>query len=154
MPRTSGDPPGGGKERDWGEVSPYDWIATGHDFTECDVIRWIEVVWERKGPKRQTRSIKIAEREVIAEVLEEDEEEGWVYLKCLKSETTWVRCGFWKKRIRTLPRGQEFKRKRHNIVRKSETVYRLRWSDESARDAVIRDRAARTSEELDFDQET
>jgi len=118
------------------DVAPYSWILVGHQFVECDVIRWIEAVWERKGPKRHTRIRKIGEREIVAEVVEEDEEEGWVYLHVLKSRVTWFRAGFWKRRIRGVPEGEVIKRKRHSISRKSESVWRLPWSDESAREAV------------------
>ena len=139
-PRYGGKDKGSEEDEDpWG-VAPYKWILIGHDFVECDVIKWTELVWERKGPKKRVQTKKIGEREVIAEVVEEDEEEGWVYLNVLKSRVTWVRSGYWKRRMRVLPGGEIIRRKRHNIVRKGETVYRLPWSDESAREAVLRDR--------------
>lgn len=144
------------EEDPWG-VEPYTWILVGHEFVECDVIRWIEPVWERKGPKRHTRVKKIGEREVVAEVVEEDEEESWVYLNVLKSRVTWIRAGFWKRRIRAVPEGEIIKRKRHTIVRRGETVWRLPWSDEGAREAVaaaLAERSARPGGRGRIDRES
>ena len=45
------------------------WLACADGFIQADVIRWQEGIWERRGPKG-ARSMKIGDREVIAEVID------------------------------------------------------------------------------------
>lgn len=103
------------------------WIACGSGFIEADVIRWKEAVWERRGP-RQGRAVKIGDRVVIAEVLRDADEEGWVYLLIRGCE---VFPGKTEKKIEALPKGKEVKRKRATVARGKPE--RLLWSDEGAR---------------------
>jgi hypothetical protein len=116
------------------ELEKLNWIACDDTFIEADVIRFQESVWERKGPRGRTRSVRIGEREVTAEVLKDDpDREGWVYLKVLKCAVLKT----FKPHRRSLQEGEEIKRKRRNVLRKG--VLRLPWSDESARAVVVQE---------------
>jgi len=118
------------EQQGYGDV---EWIACDDTFVAADVIRFRESVWERKGPRGRTRSVRVGEREVVAEVLHDDpDREGWVLLRV-------VRCKVLKtatKKGVALQPGAETRRKRKNVLRNG--VDRLPWSDESARDAVVR----------------
>lgn len=111
-----------------------DWIECNGAFVEADVIRFKEAVWERKGPRAKSRSVRVGEREVIAEVLHDDpDREGWVWLRVVRTDVLKA----FKRRNMTLPVGSEIKRLRKNVLRRG--VRRLAWSDESAREAVVRE---------------
>lgn len=107
-----------------------EWVSVGDGFVEADVIRWKEGVFERKGP-RQGRVMRIGERLVIAEVISEADEEGWVYLLIRSCEVVSAKPG---KVVEALPVGREVKRKRRTVARGN--AERLLWSDESARAVV------------------
>ena len=51
------------------------------EVIEGDIIRFTEAIWERRGPKRKQRIMRVGERTVTAEVLSIEEE--WVYLLSL-----------------------------------------------------------------------
>jgi hypothetical protein len=128
------------------ELEKLNWIACDDTFIEADVIRFKESVWERKGPRGRTRSVRVGEREVIAEVLHDDpDRQGWVYLLVVRCR---VLKAFKRKSMEFDP-GHEMRRKRKTVLRKG--VDRLPWSDESARAAVVADWTAR--QERDFREE-
>ena len=110
-------------------------MRCGCAFIEADVIRFTESVWEKAGRRRSEKSMRIGEREVIAEVTGDDGE--WVHLRVLRSEATWKLAGC-ERRVRALAKGLDTRRKRRTITRKD--VYRLPWSDESVRD-LVKDRS-------------
>jgi len=116
------------------DTDELDWIECDGAFVEADVIRFHESVWERKGPRAKSRGVRVGEREVVAEVLHDDpDREGWVYLRV-------VRCAVlkaFKNKSMELKVGEEMRRKRKNVLRNG--VWRLPWSDESARAAVVRE---------------
>jgi hypothetical protein len=114
------------------------WIVCDDAFVEADVIRFRESAWERKGPRGRSRSVRLGEREVIAEVLHDDpDREGWVILRVVRCD---VVKSFTRKGIALAP-GLTMKRKRKTVLRNG--VDRLPWSDESARAAVVADWKAR-----------
>jgi len=116
-----------------GEPEGLNWIACDDTFVAADVIRFRETVWERKGPRGRTRSVRVGEREVIAEVLHDDpDREGWVILRVVRCK---VLNALTRKSIELRP-STETKRKRKNVLRNG--VDRLPWSDESAREEVVR----------------
>jgi hypothetical protein len=107
-----------------------DWIPCGADFIEADVVRWKEPVWKPKG-RRNSRSQKIGERQVTAQVLKVTPD-GWVQLLVKRCVTT--NAPTWLKTIPPLKQGGEVRRQRKTIGRGAPE--RLRWSDEGARASV------------------
>jgi hypothetical protein len=107
------------------------WIPCGGGFIAADVVRWKEIVWEKRSRRKNARVINVGERVVTAEVLRIDAE-GWVYLltrACvLSSERIPGR------KVTLLPKGENIRRKRSTIERGKPE--RLPWSDESARAIV------------------
>lgn len=104
------------------------WLACADGFIAADVIRWHEGIWERRGP-RGARSMKIGDREVIAEVISGPDEAGFVTLlvrDCVVT-TEHVRNGL-------LKPGTEIRRKAATIGRGHPA--RMLWSDEAARGVV------------------
>lgn len=102
------------------------WIACGADFIVADVIRWREGIWDRHGP-RGRRPTKIADRDVIAEVL--DVADGYVLLlvrSCVPGKDA--------RASDNLKPESEVRRKISTIVRGGGE--RLEWQDESARQSV------------------
>ena len=55
------------------------WIPCGNGFIGADVIRWKESVFARSR-RKGARPVKTGERRVVAEVLRDGEEDGWVRL--------------------------------------------------------------------------
>lgn len=107
------------------------WVSAEDGFIAADVIRWKESAYERRG--RRGRSVKVGERRVVAEVLQMDEQDGWVHLLVLHVETLSEVQG---RAIRTaLPAGAKTKRKKKTIARGKPE--RLLWSDESARAVIV-----------------
>jgi hypothetical protein len=107
------------------------WIPCGGGFIEADVIRWKEGVFAKPG-RRSKRAINIGDLLVIAEVLRDAEEDGWVYLLIRGCEVVSEKTV---KKIERLKNGMEVKRQRSTIMRGKPE--RLRWSDEGAR-ALLR----------------
>ena len=103
------------------------WIPCGNDFIHADVIRWKESVFAARK-KRSARALKTGERLVIAEVLRDGEEDGWVRLLIRGCEILSERT---QKKVEKLKNGSEVKRQRRTIMRGKPE--RLAWSDESAR---------------------
>jgi hypothetical protein len=91
-----------------------EWVFCQDGFIETDVIRWEEPVWEQRGP-RQGKSVIIGERLLTAEVLEEDEEGGWVKLlvrdcKVLKDKTNG-------RKNLTEKKDAQIRRQRRNVIK-------------------------------------
>lgn len=112
-----------------------EWIPIGQGFIVADVIRWKEGIFERRGG-RKGKAVRIGERQVVAEVLSEPDKDGWVRLIVRKSETTWIKPG--RLFVPQLDKNEEAKRKYQTLVRC--VTERLAWSDESARESVMRGR--------------
>ena len=87
------------------------------EVVEGDIIRFTESVWERRGPKKRQRVIRVGEHDVIAQVL--SVEEQWIYLIVMECEGD-----------KPLEKGQEIKRKVTTVLKRCE---RLLWSEESVR---------------------
>ena len=104
------------------------WLACADGFIQADVIRWQEGIWERRGPKG-ARSMKVGEREVIAEVIDGPDEQGFVTLLIRD-------CKVFTEHLRNadLKPGTQVRRKVQTIVRGAPA--RMRWSDEAARGVV------------------
>jgi hypothetical protein len=107
-----------------------EWIPVAGGFIEADVIRWREGVFSRRGPKG-ARPLNIGSRLVMAEVLRDDDEEGWVVLLIRGCEIVSEKDG---KKVELVPKGKEVRRARKTIMRGKPE--RLPWSDEAARDIV------------------
>jgi len=100
------------------------------DFIQADVIRWTEGVF---APRRKGRkSLCIGERSVVAEVLVRGDD-GWVRL--LVRACTITRDEFAGKTVPILKAESQIRRGAKTILRGKPE--RLRWDDESARDAVL-----------------
>ena len=111
------------------------WIPCGSGFIEADVIRWKEAVWgprnaRRPGPGK--KNIRIGDRMVMAEVLGEADEDGWVWLLIRGCEVISAKPG---RTIETLKNGEKTKRQLRNVMRGKPE--RLPWSDEGARDQLV-----------------
>lgn len=108
------------------------WIPAS-DFIAADVVRWTEGVFDRP---RRGRALRIGERQIAAEVLERGTD-GWVRL--LVRACTITRDDYAGRTIPILKPGTQVRRGVKTLLRgKTE---RLRWSDESARNAVIATKA-------------
>lgn len=108
-----------------------DWLRIETQPIHADVIKWVEPVFYY--PKRKNgRSSKIGTREVTAEVLKIEGE--WIFLlvlSCKKITEPTLRD------VELFKAGQEIKRKIATVVRNHPE--RLLWSDESAREEILRD---------------
>lgn len=104
------------------------WLACADGFIAADVIRWKEGIWERRGP-RGSRSMKVGEREVVAEVIDGPDAEGWVTLLVRDCQvlTEHVKDG-------KIKAGTQMRRKAPTVLRGAPA--RMKWSDEAARGAV------------------
>lgn len=104
------------------------WLECADGFIQADVIRWREGIWQRRGPKG-ARAIKLGDREVIAEVLDGPDEEGWVTLlvRDCRILTPHVKDGHIK--------AEEQVRRKADTIRRGKPS-RLRWSDETARGLI------------------
>src|SRR5450759_335599 len=56
-----------------------EWVSASGDFIKADVIRWNETAFQNSRYKNR-KPIRLGERRVIAEVLSEAHEDGWVHL--------------------------------------------------------------------------
>jgi hypothetical protein len=56
-----------------------EWIACERGFIAADVVKWREGIWDKRGPGKGM-VIRVGDRLMIAEVLEEADEEGWCLL--------------------------------------------------------------------------
>lgn len=115
------------------------WIACGADFIPADVVRWKEVVYDgpfgRNGQRaRRGKPVRIGEREVIAEVLTAPDAKDFISLLvracCILSARDDVPVA-----PKPLEIGKEVKRQSKTLVKGY--IERLRWSDESARCAIV-----------------
>jgi hypothetical protein len=93
------------------------WVLCDDEVVVGDIVRFTESVWERRGPKRKQRVVRVGEHDVIAEVL--TVEEQWIYLIVMECEGD-----------KPLEKGQEIKRKVKTVLKRCE---RLLWSEESVR---------------------
>ena len=107
------------------------WIPCGGGFIEADVIRWKEGVFAKPG-RHSEHAINIGDLLVIAEVLRDGEEDGWVYLLIRGCEVVTEKT---QKKVEKLKTGTEVKRMRRTIERGKPE--RLRWSDEVARALLV-----------------
>lgn len=113
-----------------------EWIPCETGFITADVIRWREGIWLRRGPKAR-RAVKIGDRLVVAEVLQEADEEGWVLLLVVSCEIIGEISGVKEgRREWRLKKGSQFKRKVGSIKRGRPE--RLAWSEEGVRAKLVR----------------
>jgi|GEM_PF-635350 len=107
------------------------WMPVGDGFIEADVIRWKEPVFRNR---RHGRAARVGERVVTAEVLGEDDKDGWVYLLVRASTVVSAYMGWSASDVLLPATGAQTRRKRSTLVRGNPE--RLAWSDESARAIV------------------
>lgn len=105
------------------------WVAAD-DIIRADVIRWTEGVFSRRG--RSKKSLRVGERQVVAEVLKRTDD-GWLLL--LIRRCTITQDEFAGGSIPALKLESEVRRAVKTVRRGKPE--RLLWSDESARDAII-----------------
>jgi hypothetical protein len=108
-----------------------EWISCSDGFIEADVVRWTEAVWKR-GRRKGSRAMKVGERLIIGQV-ERTDASDWVFLQVLESRVTKETQG--RSVTEVLKKGQDIRRKRRSIERGEPE--RLRWSDETARGALV-----------------
>lgn len=106
------------------------WVAA-ENIIRADVIRWTEGVFSRRG--RSKKSLRVGERQVVAEVLKRTDD-GWLML--LIRRCTITRDEFAGSSVPTLELESEVRRAFKTVLRGKPE--RLLWSDESARDSIIR----------------
>ncbi len=87
------------------------------EIVEGDVVRFTESVWERRGPRRRQRIVRVGERRVTGQIVTIEEE--WVYLVILESDGD-----------QPLAKDAEAKRKIRTVLKRCE---RLLWSEEPVR---------------------
>lgn len=108
------------------------WVSASECFIEADVIRWNESVFQNRR-RGKGKPLRIGERQVIAEVLRTDRD-GWVFL--LVRACTITADNFAGRNILPLKFEAQIKRAQKTILRGKPE--RLLWSDESARDVLLR----------------
>ncbi|MBK9131248.1 MAG: hypothetical protein IPM20_06370 [Gammaproteobacteria bacterium] len=106
-----------------------EWIPVGAAFIQADVIRCKESIWDQRRT-RKGRAFRLGERLVIAEVLSEEDEKGWVWLLVVGCEVLSEKPSRRPRKL-VLDKGSKIKRKRTTLARGN--IERLPWSEESAR---------------------
>lgn len=109
-----------------------EWIAAD-PIIEADVIRWTEGVFSRRG--RSKKSLRVGERQVVAEVLKRTDD-GWLML--LIRRCTITRDEYAGVPVPMLKPEERVKRAVKTVMRGKPE--RLMWSDETARDGLLRDK--------------
>lgn len=104
-----------------------DWIPVEGEFIQADVIRWREAVFY-KARRRGARPVKFGTRQVIAEVLREEDQDGFVLLLVRGCEGFSEMVG---RPVEIFKKGTQVRRARRTIMRSKPE--RLVWSDETAR---------------------
>lgn len=108
-----------------------EWVAAD-PIVEADVIRWKEGVFDRR--RKGKKALRIGERLIVAEVLQKTKD-GWLQL--LVRACTITRDDVAGKTIPTFKPETKVKRAVSTVLRGKPE--RLLWSDESARDDLLRD---------------
>lgn len=101
------------------------WV-TCDEVIEGDIIRFTEAIWERRGPKRKQRIVRVGERIVTAEVLLVEEQ--WIYMIVMICEGD--RDGEKPIGGKPLEKDEKIKRKVTTVLKRCE---RLLWSEEPVR---------------------
>lgn len=109
------------------------WLACAEGFIAADIVRWQEGIWERRGP-RGRKPMKLGDREVIAEVIDGPDAEGWVTLLVIECGLVVGADGF-PPRSGSLKAGERLRRKAATLARGG--VGRMAWSDEAARSTIL-----------------
>lgn len=104
-----------------------DWIPVEGEFIQADVVRWREAVFY-KPRRRGARAVKFGTRQVIAEVLREEDQDRLVLLLVRGCEGSSEMVG---KPVEIFKKGTQVRRARRTIMRGQPE--RLVWSDETAR---------------------
>ena len=104
-----------------------EWVSAADGIIEADVIRWKEAAFQNRRRKK-ARSIRLGERLVIAEVLQDADAKGLVNLLVRGCEMISETPG---RKVPLLTLKTTIKRARKTIMRGNPE--RLLWSDESAR---------------------
>lgn len=117
-----------------------EWIDCGDDFMPADVIRWRESVWEKRGRKRGKNAVRLGDRLVVAEVIQEDGKTGLVTLLVRASSVLSDNSG--RGKVQPLSVGETVQRKRETL-RKGASA-RMPWSDETARAQLEVERRSRS----------
>jgi hypothetical protein len=114
---------GGADKHDGGADSLRERVYRG------DVVRWNEGVWQ-KLRRRRGRLVNIGDRIITAEVLQD--EGGWLDLLIRGCAVASEKPGH---KVSALAANVEIRRKRHTVEKGKPE--RLRWSDETARAALV-----------------
>lgn len=116
------------------------WIPCHNGFIQADVIRWREGIWER-GP-RQKKSQCVGNRMVVAEVLAEPDEDGFVTLLVRACTLLPRRPGEEASKTGALKIGETLRRKNATVMRGD--VERMTWPDgEGVRQSLVGSRFIR-----------
>lgn len=106
-----------------------EWIPCGSGFVVADVIRWNEGVWQKRR-RRRGQFVNTGDLVITAEVLRD--EGGWLDLLIRGCTVASEKPGH---KVSALPTNMEIRRKRHTVEKGKPE--RLRWSDETARAALV-----------------
>lgn len=107
------------------------WIPATDQFIPADVVRWTETIWSVQ-PGKNGKYRKLGERQVTAEVKDRDGE--YCKLLVLTVENLALRP---KSRYKPVAPGDELKKKVSTLVKGG--CERLLWSDESARETLVKE---------------
>ncbi len=116
------------------------WTYCNDEYIPADVIRFREGIWQRRGPAKRSKGFKVGDREVVAEVLHEDDE--WVWLKVIECKLLGDDGNG--RKASGLKKNDEIPRARKTIARG--WPQRMRWSDEGARAVLVSERAPKPAE--------
>jgi hypothetical protein len=105
-----------------------EWIPCGSGFIAADVIRWTEGVWQKR--RRRGQFVNTGDLVITAEVLRD--EGGWLDLLIRGCTVVSEKPGH---KVSALVTNVEIRRKRHKVEKGKPE--RLRWSDETARAALV-----------------
>lgn len=102
------------------------WLPCPEGYIAADVIRWREGIWERRSP-RQKKAECVGNRNVVAEVLAEPDDDGFVTLLVRACALLPRRAGEDAPKTGALKIGEPIRRKHDTLLRGQ--VERMAWPD-------------------------
>ena len=108
------------------------WIDAINDLTVGDVVKWVDIIWSDKkyGKGKQKKHIIRGKQEIIGQIKQIDGE--LISVKVIQAETIEDNSG---RKLETHKPDDIIKKKSQTLAKRD--VQRLKWTDESARDAAL-----------------
>lgn len=109
------------------------WIPAENDLTIGDVIRWVDIIWSDKkyGKGKAKKHIIRGKQEITGQI--EEIKDDLMSIKIISAEIIEDNSG---RKLDTHTPDDIIKKKIQTLVKRE--VKRLKWTDESARNAVIK----------------